>query len=112
MKTTDVEPNISPSTAQAIREELENDDGVSKKIDRIVHAPKPRIYKGGWPEDELGQMLDCMSISAILRVLATVMIDNNADSDVPDWETYDPRIIDTLDSVSKKIGRELENEDD
>jgi hypothetical protein len=106
MKTTKAESNISPSTAQAIRKELENDDSVAKKIDRIVHAPKPRIYKGGWPEDELESMLTCMPISAILRALATVMIDN------PYWETYDPRIIDTLDSVAKKIDRELENSDD
>ena len=79
---------------------------------KIVHAPKPRIYKGGWPEDELESMLICMPISAILRALATVMIDNNADSDVPDWETYDSRIIDTLDRASKQIARELENNDD
>jgi|TARA_R100000306_G_C4338972_1_gene124210 hypothetical protein len=81
-------------------------DSVSKKIDRIVTAPKPRIYKGAYPEDELESMLVCMPVSALLRSIATVMIDINAYR-----ETYDPRIIDTLDSVSKKIDRELESED-
>tara|TARA_R100000963_G_C4591073_1_gene68237 strand:+ start:53 stop:346 length:294 start_codon:yes stop_codon:yes gene_type:complete len=70
---------------------------------KIVYATKERIYKGGWPEDELEQMLSCMPISAILRRIATMMTDN------PYWETYDPRIIDTLDSVAKKIDREMEN---
>ena len=77
------------------------------EIMKKAQSTKERVYKGGWPEDELGQMLiDGIPISKILRVLATVMIDN------PYWDTYDPRIIDTLDRASKQIARELEDSDD